>query len=607
MQFPILFAKMPHARPKRLATILMLGVALMSPVAFASPLFAQEAAADSQPEADPRDAGAYLASRQAALSNDYLAGVKWFGRALQGEPDSRTLLEGAVLSNIGVGDFTVAADAARRLAVQGGQSQIASIAMIVDHAAKGEFDALVSEQKAGQRVGAVLDALVRAWAELGAGHMSDALDAFDKLGTNNGLRPFALYHKALALAAAGDFEGAERIFAGDGASDPLPVPRRGIMARVEVLSQLERNDDAAELIASTFGSDPDPMLDPLRARLAAGETLPFDVVRNATDGIAEVFLSLAGALNGEANTAYTLIYARAAAFLRPDLTDAVLLAGGLMDQQNQYDLAAALYATVPDTAPAYYLAEIGRAEATNAMGSQDASIEILTALARKYPQNITVQVALGDGLKRAEKWTEALRAYDTALALPAPDEARMWAVHFSRGICYERLGDFPKAEADLRKALELAPDQPQVLNYLGYSYVDRGENLDEALDMIQRAVAARPDSGYIIDSLAWALYRLGRYDEALGHMEQASLLEPVEPVVTDHLGDVYWAVGRKMEARFQWRRALSFDPEEKDATRIRRKLELGLDAVLAEEGAPPLQPVKSVQVAPERPKTTDAD
>jgi Flp pilus assembly protein TadD len=139
----------------------------------------------------------------------------------------------------------------------------------------------------------------------------------------------------------------------------------------------------------------------------------------------------------------------------------------------------------------------------------------------------------------------------------------------------------------MRRALELNPDQPQVLNYLGYSFVDRGVNLEEALGMIQRAVAGQPDSGYIIDSLAWAYFRLGRYDEAVEPMEKASLLEPVDPVVTDHLGDVYWMVGRTREAEFQWHRALSFGPTEADAARIRKKLEQGLDAVLAAEGTSP--------------------
>ncbi|MEL6934978.1 MAG: tetratricopeptide repeat protein, partial [Pseudomonadota bacterium] len=159
---------------------------------------------------------------------------------------------------------------------------------------------------------------------------------------------------------------------------------------------------------------------------------------------------------------------------------------------------------------------------------------------------------------------------------------------------YERLGIWESAEADFRKALELNPDHPQVMNYLGYSLVEKRIKLDEALDMIERAVKAQPDSGHIVDSLGWVLYRLGRYEEAIGHMERAAELMPVDPVVNDHLGDVLWAVGRFFEAEFQWKRALSFVDEDKpspdiDPDRIRRKLEVGLDVVLEEEGAEPLK------------------
>jgi len=190
-------------------------------------------------------------------------------------------------------------------------------------------------------------------------------------------------------------------------------------------------------------------------------------------------------------------------------------------------------------------------------------------------------------------------AYDRALgAFERPDPAQ-WFLYYARGISKERLDDWPAAEADFREALELNPDQPQVLNYLGYSLVEHQQNLDEALAMIERAVAAQPQAGYIVDSLGWALYRLGRYDEAVGHMERAAELMAVDPVVNDHLGDVYWAVGRHTEARFQWQRALSFvdweeASEELDPDRIRRKLEVGLDQVLSEEGAPPLKVANDV-------------
>jgi tetratricopeptide (TPR) repeat protein len=431
------------------------------------------------------------------------------------------------------------------------------------------------------------DGLIAAWAKLGNGQTSDALAAFDALAKRDGMKAFALYHKALALASIGDFEGAEAIFSGGS----LPEMRRVVIAQAQVLSQLEKNTDALALLDSTIGAGGDPAIDALRARLTANETLPYDSARNATDGIAEVFFSIAVAMRNEAEIGFTLVHARVAAYLRPDHTDAILMTAGLLESQGQSDLATAAYTMIAPTDPAFHIAEIGRASTLFDTGQKDAAIEVLQALARTNPGIFGVQLALGDTLRRVERFSDAITAYDAAIALITKPDARQWPIFYSRAICKEQSGDWPGAEADFRKALDLQPDQPQVLNYLGYSYLDRNEKLDEALALIQRAVAAEPDSGYIVDSLAWALYRMGRYADAVVPMEKASLLEPVDPVVTDHLGDVYWAIGRKLEAAFQWQRAASFNPSEKDAARIKRKLELGLDAVLAEEGAAALKPV----------------
>ena len=197
-------------------------------------------------------------------------------------------------------------------------------------------------------------------------------------------------------------------------------------------------------------------------------------------------------------------------------------------------------------------------------------------------------------MRGLERFEEANVVYTQALDLLKQPGPQHWIVFFTRGITFERLDDWDAAEADFLKALELRPEQPQVLNYLGYTMLEMQLNMEDALDLIERAVAQRPDSGYIVDSLGWGLYRLGRYEEAVGHMEKATALQPIDPIVNDHLGDVYWAVGRFREAEFQWHRALSFVTDETDLSdvnpdRIRRKLEVGLDAVLAEEGAPPLR------------------
>jgi len=535
-------------------------------------------------------AGAFLAARVATAQNDYKAAADWYARALLSDRGNAALLEGAVISNINIGAVDLAGEMGQRLMQLGGRNQTASLALMAKQAKAADYAALIAGARAGQSAGALLDGLVVAWAEVGSGRMSEALDGFDVLARTKGLEAFALYHKALALASVGDFEGADEILSGR-AAGAIAVTRRGIVAHVQMLSQLENNTEAMAVLDRNFVPGQDLEIDALRLRLAAGEPVPFDAVRSAGDGLAEVFFTLATALNGEAEDGYTLMYARIATYLRPDHVDSILLTAALLEQQDQFDLATAAYAQIPADSPASYVAEIGRADATYAAGRKEASIEILQALARSRPDVLAVQMALGDGFRRAENFAEALKAYDAAIALVGTPSERHWSLFYSRGICHERTNAWPAAEADFRRALALNPDQPQVLNYLGYSLVDRGEKLPEALGLIERAVRAQPDQGYILDSLAWAYYRLGRFDEALAPMEKASLLEPVDPVVTDHLGDVYWAVGRRLEAEFQWRRALSFDPAEADAVRLRRKLEVGLDAVLAEEakGATPVQ------------------
>lgn len=556
------------------------GLAIIALIAFAPVARAEE----------KQDAGAYLAARVAGATSDYLAAADWFGRALLADPANPALLESAVLAHVALGDFPKAADLARVLLQTGSKSQVGQIALMAQNATADDYEAILRDIKAGATVGALPDGLIAAWAELGNGKMTEALAGFDALTKVDGMKAFGLYHKALALASVGDFEGADDILSGR-AAGTLQVMRRGVIAHAEILSQLERNEDASDLLSRSFGTASDPSIDALRGKLAAGETLPFDIARNAKDGIAEVFFSIATAMSGEAEPGFTLVHARVAAYLRPDHTDAMLMVAGLLEQQGQSDLATAAYAMIAPTDPAFYVAEIGRAEALYVTGKKEASIEVLQGLARSNPGNISVQMALGDALRRAEKFGDAVKAYDAAMTLIGKPEARHWPLFYSRAICKERSADWPGAEADFRQALSLQPDQPQVLNYLGYSFLDRNENLDEALSLIKRAVAAEPESGYILDSLAWALYRLGRYDEAVVPMEKASLLEPVDAVVTDHLGDVYWSVGRKLEAAFQWQRAASFEPAEKDAARIKRKLEVGLDVVLAEEGATPLKPV----------------
>ncbi len=536
--------------------------------------------------------GAYLAGRQAAAANDFDAAAQYFVQALARDRRNAGLMEDAIVAFLALGEVKRALPIAQLVEEEGLRSQAAHMVVIADLLEREDYQGFLDRDVDALGIGPLVDSLLTAWAEIGAGDVEVGLATFDAISQESGLRNFALYHKSMAHAQMGDFEAAMTVMDGDGGTEVL-LTRRGAMARAEILSQLGRNDEALASLRDAFGTASDPELTVMLNALESNETLDFTHVRGVRDGLAEVFYSLAGALRNEAGPEYTLLYGRVARHLRPDHVDALLLNAELLEDLGQYDLSIEVLKDVPPAHPAFHAAELGRAAALRESGKPDAAIEVLEQLAKRFPDLAVVHSTLGDVLRQQDLHEDAVPSYDRALELTQEGARSLWFLHYARAISHERQGTWDKAEADFRKALELNPGQPQVLNYLGYSLVEKQIKLEEALDMIERAVNASPESGYIVDSLGWVLYRLGRYEEAVVHMERAVELMAIDPVVNDHLGDVYWAVGRFREAEFQWRRALSFVDEdttgEADPVRMRRKLEVGLDQVLSEEGAPPLK------------------
>ena len=564
-------------RASALALALGMGGPLAAP-------FAGPAAADGT-------AGPYLAARAALAEYDFAPATRFLAQLMAQDPDNPLVLENAVVAHLSLGDLDGALGPAQRLEALGQTSQPARLAIIVNLLLAEDHAAALEELRDGHGVGPLLDPLLRGWTQLARGRMSDALAEFETLTHIPGMEVFGHYHTALALAHVGDAEGAEHILSG-AAAGPMQVGRRGLLARLQILSQLDQSAEALEMLQTAFGEDPDPEITALAAALAAGGALPFDIVTTPQDGMAEVFHDIAGALQGEASDSFTLILARMAVALRPEHVPATLMAARLLGSLAQYDLAAAVYAGVDPEAPLYHLAQIGLAEALSRGGDTDAARAVLEALADSHGHLAITHITLGDLLRREREFDAASHAYDRAIDLLGTPRPPHWVVFYTRAITHEREGRWPEAEADFRQALKLSPDEPHVLNYLGYSLVERRESLDEALAMIRRAVAGEPDNGYIVDSLGWVYYRLGRHDDALVHMERAVELLPTDAILNDHLGDVYWALGRKREARFQWRRALSLGPaDDLDMDRIRAKLDVGLDRVLIDEGAEPHHPV----------------
>lgn len=542
--------------------------------------------AQAVPALAQAELGAYLAGRQAAGANDFAAGARYFGTALQADPGNPVLLESTLTSFVALGDFDKAEVMARDMVRRRLPSHIADLVINVADAKTGNWYGIFEALESGRSVGPLVDGLTQGWAHMGSGNIRRALAQFDQVIETDSMVMYGITHKAYALASVGDFDGAEALFS---ARPDMRYSRKSAIAHIEILSQLGRNPQALALLDDIFGRQPDAAVAALRAALVSGQAVPFAAVPTPQAGLAEVYITVAGLMQTDVPDTFTLLFARAATELAPEDTPAVLMTAGLLEDLGQYDLANAAYTGVARDDPAFPSAELGRADVLRAAGKRDAAMEVLEALSRAYPDMPRVFAAKGNLLREADRPEEAKAAYTRALALYDDTAPTRWIVLYTRGIANHQLDIWPEAEADFRTALALQPDNPQILNYLGYSLVERGEKLDEALAMIERAVAALPDNGAIVDSLGWVLFRLGQYDDAVEILERAATLEPVDPVINDHLGDAYWAVGRSIEARFQWQRALSFNPAEADAQRIRDKLDRGLDLVLIAEGKEPIR------------------
>ncbi|NKW71692.1 tetratricopeptide repeat protein, partial [Rhodobacteraceae bacterium R_SAG10] len=328
-------------------------------------------------------AGPYLAARNAQIENDFQAAARYFSLALTQDPTNEDLMESALLALVGQGDIERAVAVSRRLSALDSSSQVANMVLLAEAVKAEDFDAVIELLQSGVLVGPLVDSLALAWVQVGQGNMSAAIGSFDKVAGGEGTQSFGLYHKALALAMVGDLEGAEAILSGQ-AGTSIPPTRRGIIAQSEILSQLERNADALTLIDTVFGDDLDPVLLDLRTRLESGETLALTSIRSASDGLAEVFFSVAGALSGEANDGYTIVYTRIAEYLRPDHRDAILLTAQLLENMGRYELATAAYNRIPRDDPAFHSAELGRAEALRLSGRVDAAIEVLQQLSESH-------------------------------------------------------------------------------------------------------------------------------------------------------------------------------------------------------------------------------
>jgi tetratricopeptide (TPR) repeat protein len=522
--------------------------------------------------------GAYLAGGDAARQSDYTAAADFLAQALKADPDNVELLRNMIMVVIGQGKQEDAVTVAKRLAAADKQSPIANLVLALSDVRGGKLgDAdgiLTALPRAG--INNLLVPLARGWIAAGKKDAPAADEALKPLGD---IATFAsLYHLHRGLIA--DFLG-ERDQAAEAFKAMLDVDSVPSWRTVSVIGGFdERQGDMAAAKALYDGfqeRNPDSqLLDQSYARLKAGQKAP-PPVANAAQGIGEALFDIGSVIQRERpGSELAMVYTRLAAWMRPDSAMIKMLLGDILETENRLPESIAVFKSVDPKSPFGWAARQHVAIGKDAEGDTEGAIADLKAMAAEQTGRIESLADLGDLLRNKQRFPEAVTAYDQAIArLPNPDK-RHWALFFDRGIAEDRSNQKDKAEADLQKALELEPEQPYVLNYLGYSWVDEGKNLDRAKQMIARAVALRPQDGEIVDSLGWANFRLGDYPEAVTHLERAVELRPQDATINDHLGDAYWQVGRKLEAQFQWRRALGLDTENELRDAIEKKLANGL-------------------------------
>lgn len=522
--------------------------------------------------------GAYLAAAHASRQRDYDAASRFYEAAAERDPENALLIERAFFQSLAADRMDVAFDLARRLDALD-DHRMARIALAVEALGEGRLtDArgLLAGGGFGAANAALAD-ILESWALAGEGRAEEAIEILSRSrpGLFNG---FHAFHRALIRDYSGDQEGARADF-----QDAIRGPA-GVAAQRAYGIFLERTDpeEAKNFYRQILETAPGNALAAAGLDRIESSRTPAPAARTPQQGAALAFLNLGGALAGERALEAPLIYLNFATYLDDSLDHAHVLKGELFEREELWEQAIAAFERVSPASPFYGALRLTIARALDSLGRSDEAITLLSDhISNSDDDDPRAAIYLADLLRINERWEEAAAQYTAVLEDPRyADRVADYRIHFSRGIALERAGRWEEAEQDMLTALEQTPDDPFVLNYLGYTWVDRGENIERAFDMIRRALELEPHSGAITDSLGWAHYRRGDFDSAVRYLERAVELEVADPVIIDHLGDAYWRVGRKREAGFQWKRALELDPEPDLRARIEEKLESGLDVPL---------------------------
>jgi tetratricopeptide (TPR) repeat protein len=521
--------------------------------------------------------GSYLAARHASVERDANSAAAFYRSALRTDPKNNELLDRAFISSLADGDIDEAVKLADRILTIDKSNRVARLVVGVRDLKQKKYAAaqLNINQSIRGPITDLVATLLSGWASYGAGDTKTAIANIDKLTGPEWYPIFKDLHAGMILDLGGKEKDA-------GARLERAYKLDDSMLRVAdaYARWLSRNKDAAAATAIYEAFDKKlarhPLvLEGLRESRTGKKLTP--LVDSAQSGAAEALYGIGATLTRRGGEDLALVYLQLSLYLAPNHSLALLSLADLYESVKKPAMAIKVYERMPASSPLKRNAQIQLATNLDAADRSDEAIKILKGVTAEDAKDIEAIMALGNIERGRKKFADCVQTYSQGIdVLPQGNDKTNWIYYYYRGICEERSKQWSKAEADMRKALELQPEQPHVLNYLGYSWIDQGINLDEGMKMIKRAVDQRPDDGYIVDSLGWAYYRIGNYEDAVKNLERAIDLKPEDPTINDHLGDAYWRIGRTLEAKFQWAHARDLKPEPEELPKIEAKMENGL-------------------------------
>ncbi len=543
---------------------------------FAAPAAYSEVVSDNPPEDEGTLLGNYLSGRLARGDHDTVAAADFYSKALAGDPGNEIILEQAFLLEAASAHWDRAIELANQLVRIEPSHRIGQFLLGCESFKRGDYKK-ADEHFAAARQGPIADltsTLARAWVEEADGKTDDALATLDSLSDADWAQFYQRYHRALIADVAGRPDVARQAFAQAFKKNPSTLRVADAYAR-HAVNENNRKLARQTLKTHIAKSAPHPLSEALLIDIESGKTPPL-LVETPTDGLAEAYYGIGDALAGEGGLDMGIIFLQFALYVKPDFPLAYAALAEAYEGAKKYDLEMQAFDEIKQDSPLWLNVQIQKAFALNSLDRVDDAKALLEDLIAKTPKDVRPYDALGNILRSHERYGEAKDYYSRAIDLIGKPTKDNWALFYSRGVSNERLKDWPAAESDFKEALSLSPDETLVLNYLGYSWIDQGRNLKQAMDYIRKAVKLKPDDGYYVDSLGWAYFRLGNLQAAVETLERAVELKPDDPIINDHLGDAYWRVGRKLEAKYQWQQALTLKPEEDQIVSLKQKIASGL-------------------------------